>query len=67
MPERYKKQLEAVEEAVRRGTAFCIRPGKKPLVRDLERDPERLRALYRLGREDATAALPELRRFLGAF
>jgi len=67
MPERYKKQLEAVEEAVRRGTAFCIRPGKKPLVRDLERDPERLGALYRLGREDATAALPELRRFLGAF
>ncbi|NLF27725.1 MAG: patatin family protein [Clostridiales bacterium] len=64
-PEQYKKELEAVEEAVRRGSALCIRPSRRPLVRDLERDPERLRALYRLGREDATAALPELRRFLG--
>ena len=32
----------------------------------LERDPARLKSLYELGRQDALAALPAMKRFLGA-
>ena len=39
---------------------------RKPEIGRLERNPERLNALYELGKQDAMAALPALRRFLEA-
>lgn len=63
-PQQYTGEQEAVKRAVSKGTAFAIRPSSKPQIGRLERNPERLRTLYNLGRKDAQDALPALRKFL---
>ena len=55
-----------IQRAAAEGRAFVIRPSRKPEIGRLERDPERLQNLYELGRQDALAALPAMKRFLGA-
>ncbi len=55
-----------IQAATKQGRAFTIRPSRRPEIGRLERNPERLRSLYKLGRHDAQAALPALRRFLEA-
>ena len=55
-----------IQRAAAEGRAFVVRPSRKPEIGRLERDPERLRSLYELGKRDALAALPAMKRFLGA-
>ena len=55
-----------IQRAAAEGRAFVVRPSRKPEIGRLERDPERLKSLYELGRQDALAALPAMKRFLGA-
>ena len=55
-----------IQRAAAEGRAFVVRPSRKPEIGRMERDPERLRSLYELGKRDALAALPAMKRFLGA-
>lgn len=63
-PELYARQLEEIWAAEGAGDAFVIQPSKKPEVGRVERDPNKLRALYDLGRADTLRCLPELKQFL---
>ena len=46
------------------GKAFVIRPSQKLLISKLERDPDKLENVYRLGRSDASDILDRLREYL---
>lgn len=62
----YNKQLDHVREAEENGSAFVIRPPQKLPVSHITHDPEKLRAVYRIGRETALSVLPALREYLAA-
>ena len=46
------------------GNAVVVRPRTPLLVSRYEKDPERLKAIYELGREDCRRKLPEIRAIL---
>lgn len=60
----YNAQVCQVEQAAKTGEAFLIRPSKALKVGRMERDMDRINAQYELGRTDAQAALPALRKWL---
>lgn len=60
----YNKQVAHVCEAEENGTAFVIRPPEKLPVSHVTHDPEKLRAVYAIGRETGLSVLPALRAFL---
>lgn len=60
----YNGQVAYIERQVQEGRAFVIRPKKAGDVGRVEKDPEKLRALYREGYEDAAECYEELLRFL---
>lgn len=43
---------------------YVIRPSRLIKIRRTERDPERIRQMYELGREDALRAFPEIETFM---
>lgn len=61
---RYNETLEYIEEEEKEGRIFVIRPSKIVEVSRIEKDKEKLMALYHQGYEDAEEAYPALRRFL---
>ncbi len=61
---RYNAQLAYIEEQSRKGRAFVIRPQTAGDVGRIEKDPEKLWALYRQGYDDAAGRYEELIRFL---
>ena len=60
----YNRQLAHVLEAEQNGTAFVIRPPEKLPVSHVSHDPDKLREVYRIGRETGLAVLPALRDYL---
>ena len=60
----YNAQVCQVEQAAKSGEAFLIRPSKALHIGRMERNMDRINAQYELGRTDAEAALPALRRWL---
>lgn len=60
----YNEQVAYIERQKQEGRAFVIRPKKASGVGRVEKDPEKLRALYREGYEDAAGCYEELLRFL---
>lgn len=60
----YNNELELVKEAEKNGTAIVFRPSRDVHISRTERNPDNLRALYALGREDAQTRLEELKEFL---
>ena len=60
----YNKQIAHVSEAEKNGTAFVIRPPEKLPVSHVTHDPDKLRAVYAIGRKTALSVLPALREFL---
>ena len=62
--EMYNRQLDYVGEQKKAGNTLVLAPSRTPEVKRTERDPEKLRALYALGRSDAEARLGEIREFL---
>lgn len=60
----YNRTLDYLERQVQEGTAFVIRPSKKRDVRRIEKDEEKLKALYQQGYEDAKAQYEELVNYL---
>lgn len=62
----YNDTMEYLQRLKESGKAFVIQPKKPGCVGRLEKDPEKLRALYQEGYEDAAACYEELLRFLEA-
>ena len=63
--ERYNATLEMIEEERRAGRAFVIRPQKTPQIGRVEKNREKLKALYEEGYQEAAASFPGLTAFLG--
>lgn len=63
-PQVYNAQVCEVEQAAKSGEAFLIRPSKALKVGRMEHDMDRINAQYELGRADAQAAMPALRKWL---
>ncbi|MCL1075676.1 patatin-like phospholipase family protein [Shewanella dokdonensis] len=62
--QRYNQALLQLQQAVQLGTALVIQP-KAPLgLSRLERDIDKVAAVYRLGLSDGAAQLPRVREFL---
>lgn len=61
---RYNQTLDQLREQEKEGLALVLRPSRSIKVSKLERHPEKLKALYALGRQDAERRLEEIRRFL---
>jgi len=62
--EMYNDTVRYIEERRQKGAAFVIRPIKPITIKRTEKDPQKLREIYTLGRETMEALLPSLRAFL---
>jgi predicted patatin/cPLA2 family phospholipase len=60
----YNYTLDFIERQVKNGQAFVIRPAKKSDVGRIERNKERLTALYEEGYRDASDCYTELKSYL---
>lgn len=63
---RYNETLDYIERQKENGQAFVIRPQKKSGVGRIEKDPEKLRALYEEGYRDAEENYEALLNYLEA-
>ncbi len=61
----YNRTLDKIEELKAKGEVMVLCPSRLIEVSRLEKDPEKLKALYQLGREDAMKNLDPIRAFLG--
>ena len=59
----YNNELADIRQKAAAGSVIVIQPSRDPDVSRTERDPSKIRALYDLGRQDALAKLPQIRRF----
>ncbi len=62
--ENYNKSVELVEEYERDGEALIIRPSEEYKIGRLEKDIDKLKYMYKLGRKDTKAKLSEIKSFL---
>lgn len=60
----YNHTLDQIEELKQKGEVLVLRPSRLIEVSRLEKDPQKLKALYQLGREDAKRELETIRSFL---
>ncbi len=60
----YNRTLDSIAHREARGEIFVIRPAEKLPVGKVEKDPEKLRLAYEMGRREAEKSLPQLRAFL---
>ncbi len=61
---RYNRALTLVQKQEALGNAFILRPSHPIKISRLEKNLERIKAMYRLGYQDAKKALPKLKAFL---
>ncbi len=61
----YNAQTEYVYETERQGRALVIAPSGKLPVGRIERDPEKLKRVYEMGRQTALERLAEIKEFVG--
>ncbi len=61
----YNKAIEYISEKEKHGEVLVIRPEASLPVGRIENDPEKLRAVYEIGRKEAEKRLDEIKRFLG--
>ncbi len=64
MPERYNHLLEEAERLGRAHAVFLIRPSGRVSVRRVERNQEKLRFLYQMGKTDAEQMFPDMQVYL---
>lgn len=60
----YNKQMEEIDLLEERGEIFVIRPPKPLDMKVTEKDTDKLKAAYEVGRETALSLLPALREYL---
>lgn len=61
----YNDTMDYIDESEKQGRLLVIRPPYKLSIKKVEKDPEKLKAVYRIGRETAEARIEEIRAFLG--
>lgn len=61
----YNESLDEVERLKKEGKVFLLSPSRKVKLSKTESDPEKLREMYNLGREDAMKSLADIKTFLG--
>lgn len=61
----YNETLDYIEQLEKGGEAFVIRPSKPLEVGRLERNPDKLKALFKNGYEDAQTSFSEIEKFIG--
>lgn len=62
--ELYNKSVEMLREWEKQGKAFVIRPSQPLEISRIEKDEEKLQAVYNIGIKDGTAALSKLQKYL---
>lgn len=62
--EMYNAQLDYVREQSEAGNTFVIAPDEPLPIGRIEMNPEKMKAVYQMGRDACLAVLPELKRFL---
>ena len=62
----YNASLDYIEEKEKAGELFVFRPEAPLPVSRTEKNPEKLKAAYEIGRQDAAARLDELKEYLKA-
>lgn len=60
----YNEQVKYTEEALKNGSAFIIRPSEKLPIGRLEKNPETLKKVYDLGRQEALKNLDKIKEYL---
>ena len=60
----YNAQMQDIEQMEKNGEIFVIRPSRYEKISHMEKNVQTLRKVYELGRADALAALPAMRKFL---
>lgn len=60
---RYNEALARIHREEQKGAAFVLQPAEPVAIDRLEKDADKLRALYKDGYNDTRASLPALRRF----
>lgn len=63
--ERYNETLGYIRQQEQAGKIFVIRPEESIPVRRVEKDPERLKAAYEMGRKTMERQMDEVMEFLG--
>lgn len=64
--ERYNRTMDLLRSLEAEGSIFVLRPSVAVPVSRLEKDPERLRELYELGRADAENQIDAMKRWLAS-
>ena len=62
--EMYNETLEYLWQEEKRGTTLILCPDEKLPIDRIEHDPDKLRAVYDIGRKHAETRLTEIREFL---
>lgn len=60
----YNRALDEIAKAEQRGEALVLRPSRDLHLGRIEKDPDKLREMYELGRTDAEAKLEQIRAFV---
>ncbi len=60
----YNSAVEKLQQLESAGTVFVIRPSQPIHMKRMESDPDKLQAVYDLGRSDALASLSALKKYL---
>lgn len=60
----YNEELNYVEKCVKENNIFVLRPSKDLNFKRTEKDPERLKEMYELGKNDALHKLNEIKEFV---
>ena len=61
----YNKTLDDLKELERKGLVYIIRPENPVTIGRTERDPEKLQALYDIGRKEGLKHIRNVKSFLG--
>lgn len=60
----YNQTLAYIKEQEKQGKLFVIRPKEKLQIGKVEKNPEKLKEIYDIGRETATSRISELKKYL---
>ena len=61
----YNETLAYISAKERAGKLLVIRPEEKLQISKIEKDPQKLKQIYDIGRKTAEARLEQIRMFLG--
>lgn len=62
----YNQTLSYIARKEKEGTLFVIRPKEKLQIGKIEKNPEKLKEIYEIGRKTALPLIPKIKKFLNA-